>query len=182
MISVPPLPNSISTTLHFEPHILKFKRNLPPRHTTCLHKKRTVIRNHTRKRPLSHIQEVILLVSGHQNSINSRHRKVLGVMKPCILIPIRSRSTKKFLSIKSENLSMVGLKVVQLRRFARYMMILKSPKTQQAELHLTFTLSSSVHKASLSPAAAGPYKLVQIQTDPSTTPFNTIETEKQPTT
>ncbi|KAL0010125.1 hypothetical protein SO802_005233, partial [Lithocarpus litseifolius] len=93
----------------------------------------------------------------------------------------RGRSTKKFLSIKSENLNIAGLKEVQPRCSARYLMILKSPKTHQAVLHLPLTLSSSVHKASLRPSAFGPYTPVHIQSKPSATPFNKIETEKHPT-
>jgi len=71
--------------------------------------------------------------------------------------PTKGRSTKEFLSIKSKNLNMAGLKEVQPRRSAGYLIILKSPKTHQAEFDLALTQSSSVHSASLRPTAVGQY-------------------------
>ena len=64
MISIPPTSNLFHKTLHFEPHIFKFKGALLPRHAACFHKKSTMIEYHKGGgRPLGHIQEMILLVS-----------------------------------------------------------------------------------------------------------------------
>ena len=67
MISIPPTSNLFHKTLHFEPHIFKFKGALLPRHAACFHKKSTMIEYHKKggggARPLGHIQEMILLVS-----------------------------------------------------------------------------------------------------------------------
>ena len=45
MISIPPTSNLFHKTLHFEPHIFKFKGALLPRHAACFHKS-TMIEYH----------------------------------------------------------------------------------------------------------------------------------------
>ena len=77
---------------------------------------------------------------------------------------------------------MFGLNEVQPSRFAGYLIMLKSPKTHQAELHLTLTLSSFAYKVSLRLELVGPYTPIHNQTKPSATPFNKTETKKLPTT
>ena len=147
----------------------------------CL-KKRAMIWQHTRKKPLGHIQEVVLPLYWNQNFVYSRHWRVVGTQKLREITPIKGKSTQKCFPMNSENLNMSGEKEVQLNLSIGYLITLKSPNKHYVKLHLNLTVLSSTHRASLRLTSVGPYTPEQTHSNPFVTPFNNTKIENLPTT